>query len=175
MNEVTKLIHVLRYFSVTSMGNTLARSPIFNWYNTNCLHYRVDKGRRRLDLIVSQMGEWSLFETIKDKYDTFRGKHGLDVKRISDPEVKFMTQVLAYKLLCKCQKDHHCDREMQGRHADELGNLPRESILARLHRSWGKRCGISLCVATYSYFVGQMAGACILTTHVCFMSQSIGY
>jgi hypothetical protein len=42
---------------------------------------------------------------MKEKFQTFRGKRGLDVKNISDDNVQFATQVLACKLLHKCQKD----------------------------------------------------------------------
>jgi hypothetical protein len=42
---------------------------------------------------------------MKEKFQTFRGKRGLDVKNISDPNVWFAMQVLACKLLHKCRKD----------------------------------------------------------------------
>jgi hypothetical protein len=42
---------------------------------------------------------------MKEKFDTFRGKRGLDVKNINDKNVRFVTQVLACKLLRKCHKD----------------------------------------------------------------------
>jgi hypothetical protein len=37
------------------------------------------------------MGERALSEAMKEKYDTFRGEMGLDVKSINDIEVKFTT------------------------------------------------------------------------------------
>jgi hypothetical protein len=36
---------------------------------------------------------------MKDKFDTFRGKRGLDVRNINDKNVRFAMQVLACKLL----------------------------------------------------------------------------
>jgi hypothetical protein len=36
---------------------------------------------------------------MKEKFDTFRGKRGLDVKSINDKNVRFVMQVLACKLL----------------------------------------------------------------------------
>jgi hypothetical protein len=38
---------------------------------------------------------------MKEKFHTFRGKRGLDVKRINDKNVRFVMQVLACKLLLK--------------------------------------------------------------------------
>jgi hypothetical protein len=40
-------------------------------------------------LLFLKMGERALSETIKYKYDTFIGKHGLDVKKINEKEAKF--------------------------------------------------------------------------------------
>jgi hypothetical protein len=42
---------------------------------------------------------------VKEKFETFIGKRGLDVKSINDKNVRFVTQVLAYKILRKCFKD----------------------------------------------------------------------
>jgi hypothetical protein len=42
---------------------------------------------------------------MKEKFQTFRGKRGLDVKSINDKNVRFVTQVLACKMLRKCHKD----------------------------------------------------------------------
>jgi hypothetical protein len=42
---------------------------------------------------------------MKDKFDTFRGKRGLDVRNINDKNVRFAMQVLACKMLWKCRKD----------------------------------------------------------------------
>ena len=70
---------------------------------------------------------------------------------------------------------HLWDREMQGRHKNELGDLPCESILAGLHISLRKNHGISLQMATYSYYAGWMSGARILPTHVFFRLQSISF
>jgi hypothetical protein len=50
-------------------------------------------------------GEKALSESMKEKFNTFRGKRGLDVTNISDDVVRFATQVLACKLLRKCWKD----------------------------------------------------------------------
>jgi hypothetical protein len=44
-------------------------------------------------LLFLEMGERVLSKTIKDNYDTFRGKHILDVKHISDQEVRFTVGV----------------------------------------------------------------------------------
>jgi hypothetical protein len=44
-------------------------------------------------------------EKFKDKYDTNRGEHNLDVEIINDDIFRFSMQVLAYKLLRKFHKD----------------------------------------------------------------------
>jgi hypothetical protein len=49
---------------------------------------KVDKDP---SLLFHKMGERSLSEAMKDKFDTFKGKRGLDVKSISEKEVRFMT------------------------------------------------------------------------------------
>jgi hypothetical protein len=69
------------------------------------MYHRVVQRRRRPNTIVQQNGRVSPLESMKEKFDTFRGKRGLDVKSISDKDVRFVTQVLACKLLCKCRKD----------------------------------------------------------------------
>jgi hypothetical protein len=51
------------------------------------------------------VGERALSESMKEKFQTHRGKQGLDVKNINNKNVRFAMQVLACKLLCKCKKD----------------------------------------------------------------------
>jgi hypothetical protein len=53
-------------------------------------------------LFTNKVGEKALSENMKDKFNTFRGKRGLDITNISDDVVRFATQVLACKLLRKC-------------------------------------------------------------------------
>jgi hypothetical protein len=66
---------------------------------------RLSKACEDPSLLFQKMGERALFEAMKEKFDTFRGKRGMDVNRISEKEVRFMMQVLACKLLCKCRQD----------------------------------------------------------------------
>jgi len=42
---------------------------------------------------------------MKDNFDTFRGKRGMDVRNINDKNVRFAMQVLACKMLRACRKD----------------------------------------------------------------------
>jgi hypothetical protein len=70
----------------------------------------------------------------------------------------------------RSQRPSSPDKEMQGRHVDELGNFPHKSILTGLHIILGKRCKISLCVAPYSYCIGRMVGSRILLVHASFGS-----
>jgi len=42
---------------------------------------------------------------MKEKFHNFRGKMGLDVKKIHDDNVRFTMHLLACKLLHKCRKD----------------------------------------------------------------------
>jgi hypothetical protein len=63
------------------------------------------KAKEYLGLFFNKMRERALFESMKEKFDAFRGKRGLDIKRINEKELRFMTQDLAYKLLHNCHKD----------------------------------------------------------------------
>jgi hypothetical protein len=56
-------------------------------------------------IFSDKKNEKALSESMKEKFHTFRGQHSLDVASICDPTVRFVTQVLACKLLRKCQKD----------------------------------------------------------------------
>jgi hypothetical protein len=56
-------------------------------------------------LFENNYGENTLYVGMKEKFNTFRGKRGLDVCSISDDVVRFLVKVLACKLLRKCQKD----------------------------------------------------------------------
>jgi len=42
-------------------------------------------------ILFNKVEEQALFESMKDKFDTFRGKRGLDVKRINNKNVRFVT------------------------------------------------------------------------------------
>jgi hypothetical protein len=52
--------------------------------------------------LFNKARERSLLKEMKEKFQTFKRKRGLDVTNINDDGVRFETQVLAYKLLCKC-------------------------------------------------------------------------
>jgi hypothetical protein len=56
--------------------------------------YGKDQG-----LLFNKAVERSLCESMKEKFHTFRGKRGLDVKSINDKNVRFAMQVLSCKLL----------------------------------------------------------------------------
>jgi hypothetical protein len=58
-----------------------------------------------LTILFNKVGERPLSELVKEKFETFRGKRDIDVKRINDKNVRFSTQVLVKKLLQKCHKD----------------------------------------------------------------------
>jgi hypothetical protein len=45
-------------------------------------------------ILFNKEGERALSESMKEKFQTFRGKRGLDVKNINDNNVRFATQVL---------------------------------------------------------------------------------
>jgi hypothetical protein len=51
-------------------------------------------GEDPLPLFTDKSKEKSLAEKMKDKYDTHRGAHGLDIASINDDTVRFMT--------CRC-------------------------------------------------------------------------
>jgi hypothetical protein len=65
----------------------------------------LPKSNKDLTTFFNKRGERSLSELMKEKFQTFRGKMGLDVKNINDNNVRFLMQVLAYKLLHKYRKD----------------------------------------------------------------------
>jgi hypothetical protein len=52
---------------------------------------RLRKEGKYPSLLFQKMGEEDLSKAIKDKYDAFIGKMGLDVKNISNKEVNFTT------------------------------------------------------------------------------------
>jgi hypothetical protein len=56
-------------------------------------------------LLFNKMGEWVTSESMKEKFDTFKGKRGLYFKSFHNKDVRFSTHVLSYKLLHKCRKD----------------------------------------------------------------------
>lgn len=56
-------------------------------------------------LFENKDGEKTLSKSMKEKFNTFREKRGLDIVSISDDVVRFATQIFAYKLLRKCGKD----------------------------------------------------------------------
>jgi hypothetical protein len=43
---------------------------------------------------------------MKEKYGKYRGVHGLNVAKITNDTIRFVTQVMTCKLLRKCRKDH---------------------------------------------------------------------
>jgi hypothetical protein len=47
------------------------------------------------------MGERAISEAMKENYDTFKGKKGMDMKRINEKEVILTMRVLACKMLHK--------------------------------------------------------------------------
>jgi hypothetical protein len=49
------------------------------------------KGEDPSPLFTNKTKEKALAEKMKDKYDTFRGPRGLDVARINDDTIWFMT------------------------------------------------------------------------------------
>jgi hypothetical protein len=59
------------------------------------------KGEDLKTIFANKSREKSLSESMKDKFNTFRGKQGLDVASTSYDVVRFAMQVLAYKLLRK--------------------------------------------------------------------------
>jgi hypothetical protein len=97
---------VSRYYSTVIHGGTLWLDPLVSIDTTliACIT-GLRKAGEDPSLLFHKMGERALSEAMKEKFDTFRGKRGLDVKRINDKEVRFTTQVLAYKLLHKCRRD----------------------------------------------------------------------
>jgi hypothetical protein len=66
---------------------------------------RLPKVGDNPDTSFNKEGERALSEAMKEKLHTFRREKGLDVTNINYDDVQFETQVLAYKLLCKCRKD----------------------------------------------------------------------
>jgi hypothetical protein len=62
-------------------------------------------GEDPLSLFTDKSKENTLAENMKDKYDTHRGAHRLEVSSISDDTVRFAMQVLACKLSRKFRKD----------------------------------------------------------------------
>jgi hypothetical protein len=56
-------------------------------------------------LFSDKNNEKTLSESMIEKFHTHIGVCGLDVESICDPTMRFVTQVLACKLLRKCQKD----------------------------------------------------------------------
>jgi hypothetical protein len=42
---------------------------------------------------------------MKENHDTFKGAHRIDIMSINDDTIRFVTQVLACKMLRKCRKD----------------------------------------------------------------------
>jgi hypothetical protein len=62
------------------------------------------QGEGPFPLFMGKANEKALLERIKEKYGTYRGMCGLDVVSINDYTVRFVSQVLACKLLRKCHK-----------------------------------------------------------------------
>jgi hypothetical protein len=67
-------------------------------------------GKDPLPLFMEKSKEKSLVERMEEKVDTFRGARGLDVARINDDTISFVTHVLACKLLRK----HHKYQVLEG-------------------------------------------------------------
>jgi hypothetical protein len=68
--------------------------------------HKVSKSRRGFGHIVHQQSKGERqSEAMKEKFNTFKGKRGLDVANISDDVVLFVKRVLACKYLRKCLKD----------------------------------------------------------------------
>jgi len=88
-----------------SWGDTLARSPSINQYCVDYTYYRIAQSKRRPRTFLQKMGEWALSESLKETFDTFKRKRHMDVKNIKDKTVRFVTQVISYKLLQKFCKD----------------------------------------------------------------------
>jgi len=63
------------------------------------------QGKDPFPLFTEKDNEKALSERIKEKYGTYRGARGIDVASINDDIIRFVTQVLACKLLRKCPKD----------------------------------------------------------------------
>jgi hypothetical protein len=61
-------------------------------------------------LFANNSWEKALYESMKDKFNTFRGIRGLDVTNISDDVVIFVTHILACKLQRKFRKDEVSSR-----------------------------------------------------------------
>jgi hypothetical protein len=88
-NEINACVKVL--FSSVH-GGTLCLDPLVS-IDTVLIPCITGLGKASQDLLLFflKMGERSLYEAIKDKYDTFRGKSGLDMKSINDKGVRFTT------------------------------------------------------------------------------------
>jgi hypothetical protein len=56
-------------------------------------------------LFVDKKNDKTLSESMREKFHTVRGVHGLDVPSICDPTIRIVMQALACKLLRKCRKD----------------------------------------------------------------------
>jgi len=59
----------------------------------------LPKSDEDMTILFNKEGETTLSESMKEKFYTFRGKRGLDVKNIRETNVRFAMQVLDYKLL----------------------------------------------------------------------------
>jgi hypothetical protein len=79
-----------------------------------------------LPMFTDETHEKELVERMKEKYGMHKGACGLDVERINDDYVNFLTQVLDCKLLRKCHK-----------YQVPTGVIPRaEKCTARVHMNW---------------------------------------
>jgi hypothetical protein len=58
-----------------------------------------------LPLFTDKSNEKALSERMKEKFNTHKVVCGLDIESINEDCVRFVKQVMSYKLLRKCQRD----------------------------------------------------------------------
>jgi hypothetical protein len=87
-------------------GGTLWHDPLVSIDTAMIARIKwLPKANNDLKLLFKKVGERALSKLMKEKFQTLRGKRGLDVKNISETNVQFATQVLACKLLDKGRND----------------------------------------------------------------------